>query len=340
MWADLLKTILLLGSLTGSVISMEVECPQKMVNGTVGETITLSCKYKSSVSSTQNLVIRWSTYTGQNAGLQLFYMYQGGQWYPIGVPEGKYEGISTTTATNASIFIRNAEIKDTGIYVCEVSNVPDVAGTLSAHVFAYVRGKPSKTTCSKQEETHENVHWVYLSCSSEALPRPTYEWWRIAPDNSRHIVEGQMDNRTGILNITDPQNMMTGVYRCIARNEMGEDTCDYEEKKAKVSSSSSTAIIIGVVFAVIILSVVIGVTVWFVLYKKKKSTKTNTKSKSSGSVTAVRTASNYSSVTRDETLPVTSDMAELRKNEESTTYNQKSPTPPPTNRTTSIELEV
>ncbi|XP_043913146.1 V-set and immunoglobulin domain-containing protein 1-like [Protopterus annectens] len=346
MWTNLLKTIILIGSLAGGVISMQVTCPEKMVNGTVGQSITLYCNYETSLPIADGLVIRWSFYTRQVPRPKLFYTYQMGNWFPSEVPEGKYEGTTAATAKNASIIIRNAETEDTGMYTCEVTNVPDVSGTISANVFAYIRGKPTKTTCIKQVENHEDYHWVFLSCSSKAMPPPTYEWQWKSSGGSYHDVEGEMNNRTGILNITNPMNMKTGIYRCTARNEMGEDVCDYEEKEDKETSSSSTAsstaIIIGVVIAIILLLVVTGVTVWFVLYKKKeegKSTKTTAKSKSAGSYKAVAADSNYSTVASQEAFPSTINTTEVEVSEESAAYNKKTATPPPTERT-SIELQV
>lgn len=57
-----------------------------------------------------------------------------------------YEGrvqppFSPATTKNASIIIRNIQPSDTGVYSCQVHNLPDVEGVSEADIFVLVFGK-------------------------------------------------------------------------------------------------------------------------------------------------------------------------------------------------------
>uniref|UniRef100_A0A3Q4H2T8 V-set and immunoglobulin domain-containing protein 1 n=1 Tax=Neolamprologus brichardi TaxID=32507 RepID=A0A3Q4H2T8_NEOBR len=249
------------------------------VNVTIDGTVLLDCMFATTVATTAALTIQWeflskSAMTAQQVDAvycsdysHIFY-YQSGQ---VVIPKS-YEGRIQTPAApgdtkNASITIRNMQPSDSGLYTCEVHNLPDVDGQSQANIIVNVLEKPSAPYCA----VHGNVesgHLVTLTCHSEqGNPTPTYNWAKMDQTKTRRPVELCFFSATttGILEIRNISQFEFGEYQCIATNVVGFATCTIE-----LSPEVADGVIAGAVIGALLGCVLIGLVAWFIAHTVKK----------------------------------------------------------------------
>ncbi|XP_055965362.1 immunoglobulin superfamily member 11 isoform X2 [Sorex fumeus] len=120
---------LLLLSLHGVAVSLEVSESPGSVQVARGQTAVLPCTFTTS-AALLNLNVIWMVIPLANANQpEQVILYQGGQMFD-GAPRfhGRVGFTGTMPATNVSIFINNTQLSDTGTYQCLVNNLPDRAG--------------------------------------------------------------------------------------------------------------------------------------------------------------------------------------------------------------------
>uniref|UniRef100_A0A8C4SYC7 V-set and immunoglobulin domain-containing protein 1 n=1 Tax=Erpetoichthys calabaricus TaxID=27687 RepID=A0A8C4SYC7_ERPCA len=146
----------------------QIHTPSPRINTTAGGNVTLQCNFQTSEPLT-NLFIQWQF---TDTRLQ----------HNSGSTPPKYGGRVFASAPNsATINITNMQPSDSGTYVCEVMNVPDIEGTTQASILVSVLGKspPSKPYCAAHG-TEERGHLITLTCSSNmGLPSPLYTWSKL-----------------------------------------------------------------------------------------------------------------------------------------------------------------
>ncbi|CAI5644084.1 unnamed protein product [Oreochromis niloticus] len=259
------QLLLVLLSITGCVELITVTTMQKYVNVTIGESVLLDCTFTTTAATTSGLTIQWEFLSKSAMTAQQIFYYQSGQ---VVIPKS-YEGRLQTPATpgatmNASITIRNMQPSDSGLYTCEVHNLPDVDGQSQANIVVNVLEKPSAPYCA----VHGNVesgHLVTLTCHSEqGNPTPTYNWAKLDQTKTRRPVLGRTTT-TGILEIKNISQFEFGEYQCNATNVVGFATCTIE-----LNPEAADGVIAGAVIGALLGCVLIGLVAWFIAHTVKK----------------------------------------------------------------------
>ncbi|KAF1420163.1 V-set and immunoglobulin domain-containing protein 1, partial [Spheniscus humboldti] len=288
----------------GHVSGVVVTVPEKTVNVTTGGNATLLCTYKSS-GLLGNFFIQWSFYSAKESQLHTIYYYSGGQSYSYG--EFKNRITAATGPGNASITISNMQPSDTGSYTCEVFSPQGDAGQSQKSVIVSVLVKPSKPFC-KIEGTPEKGHLIYLLCKcEEGLPHPTYHWYKV-DENTLKPVTQQLNPNTGILYIGNLTTFETGYYRCIARNFLGNSTCELD----LTANHSDSGIVVGALIGAILAAAIICIIVW-VLTKKAKNKKSS--SNEMQEMAHKQSTAEYVQVPNEENVPATTVLSSNATNE-------------------------
>uniref|UniRef100_A0A3Q3JNQ2 V-set and immunoglobulin domain-containing protein 1 n=1 Tax=Monopterus albus TaxID=43700 RepID=A0A3Q3JNQ2_MONAL len=260
------QCLLVLLSISGCVELITVTTPQKNVNVTVGGSVLLQCMYVSSVETTTTLMFQWDHVrpSSMTAPQQVYY-YQSGVNITGKSYMGRVQPPSSPGATkNVSIIISNMQPSDSGIYTCEVHNVPDVDGKSQSSIVVTVLEKPSIPYCAIHGDV-ESGHEVTLTCHSErGSPTPTYTWTRLDQSKTKRPVLGQVKT-TGILEIRNISQFEFGEYECNATNVVGFSTCTID-----LSHEVAGGMIAGAVIGALLGCVLILLVVWFIAHTMKK----------------------------------------------------------------------
>ncbi|XP_041808391.1 V-set and immunoglobulin domain-containing protein 1-like [Chelmon rostratus] len=256
--------LLVLISIIGCVELITVRTPQKYINVTVGGSVLLQCTFETTAQTT-NLNIQWDFVSSSSMTSQQVYYYQAGKEVITKSYEGRLQPPSSPATTrNASITISNMKSSDTGVYTCDVHNLPDVDGQTQANIIVHVLEKPSAPYCAVHGDV-ESGHLVTLTCHSErGSPTPTYTWTRLDQTKTRMPVLGRVTT-TGILEIRNISQFEFGEYQCNATNAVGYSTCTIE-----LSADVGDGVIAGAVIGALLGCVLIILAVWFIVHTMKR----------------------------------------------------------------------
>ncbi|KAE8287930.1 V-set and immunoglobulin domain-containing protein 1 Cortical thymocyte marker CTX Precursor [Larimichthys crocea] len=255
--------LVVLISMIGCVDLITVSTPHKRVNVTVGESVLLQCMFDT-ISDTKGLTIQWDFDSPSSIAPQQVYYYQAGNYVVTTYKDRLELPSSPATTRNASIIIRNMQLSDTGVYTCEVHNIPDVTGKSQVTILVNVHERPSTPYCS----THGNVetgHLVTLTChSEEGVPPPMYTWTRLDQAKTRRTMLGMM-TKSGKLEFRNISQFEFGEYQCNATNSVGFAICTIE-----LSADSGDGVVAGAVIGALLGCVLIILVVWFIAHALKK----------------------------------------------------------------------
>ncbi|XP_076833537.1 V-set and immunoglobulin domain-containing protein 2-like [Brachyhypopomus gauderio] len=166
----------------------------------------------------------------------------------------------------ASVKILNVQPSDSGLYICDVTNPNNWAGSGQGLINLTVLVAPSVPECQLTGSTYVGDD-VTLTCrSSEGFPTPIYSWSRemSEPLPSSSVVE---DRHTGALILTNLSAAFAGTYICHASNALGVEACSVA---VKVAHGGDAALVGGVLMGVFLLLLLVGaVTTHFLCYKKR-----------------------------------------------------------------------
>ncbi|XP_062384966.1 V-set and immunoglobulin domain-containing protein 1-like [Sardina pilchardus] len=260
--------IILLCNMLGLVHSITVTMPARSVNVTEGGTVLLACMF-TTTSPTTSLVVQWTFNEKQGTGQpQQVVYYQGGTTVFGHEFQGRVKLLSNPALTkNATISIDNMQQDDTGMFTCEVDNIPDIEGRNEMTVVVNVLVKPSVPYCSIHGEV-ETGHRVTLSChSKEGNPPPTYTWTNMEAGAPKEI-KGTQDIKKGTLVIQNISEVQFGEYQCVASNGVGAGTCMID-----LSEEINDGIIAGAVIGALLICGAIGLLIWAVTHHLKKTHK-------------------------------------------------------------------
>ncbi|KAM6222049.1 immunoglobulin superfamily member 11 isoform 4-T4 [Rhynchocyon petersi] len=171
---------LLLLSLHGIAVSLEVSENPGSVQVARGQTAVLPCTFTTSAALI-NLNVIWMVIPLSNANQpEQVILYQGGQMFD-GAPRfhGRVGFTGTMPTTNVSIFINNTQLSDTGTYQCLVNNLPDRGGRNIGVTGLTVLVPPSAPHCQIQGSQDIGSDVILLCSSEEGIPRPTYLWEKL-----------------------------------------------------------------------------------------------------------------------------------------------------------------
>ncbi|XP_034033289.1 V-set and immunoglobulin domain-containing protein 1-like [Thalassophryne amazonica] len=241
-----------------------VKTPQKHINVTAGENALLQCNFVT-IAETSGLTIQWDFISMSSMMPNQIYYYQSGKVVIADSYKSRIHPPSTpATSRNASILIENMQPSDTGMYTCEVHNIPDVEGQSEANIIVNVFEKPSTPYCAVHGDV-ESGHLVTLTCHSEhGSPKPTYTWTRLDQTKSRRPVLGHV-TENGILEIKNISQFQFGEYQCNAANVAGFSSC-----KIELNAEAGDGVIAGAVIGALLGCVLIILAVWFIAHMLKK----------------------------------------------------------------------
>ncbi|KAM6161911.1 immunoglobulin superfamily member 11 isoform 3-T3 [Erethizon dorsatum] len=216
---------LLLLSLHGVAVSLEVSESPGSIQVARGQTAVLPCTFSTS-AALLNLNVIWMVIPLSNANQpEQVILYQGGQMFD-GAPRfhSRVGFTGTMPATNVSIFINNTQLSDTGTYQCLVNNLPDRGGRNIGVTGLTVLVPPSAPHCQIQGSQDIGSDVILLCSSEEGIPRPTYLWEKL--DNTLKLPPtATQDQVQGTVTIRNISALSSGLYQCVASNAIGTSTC-------------------------------------------------------------------------------------------------------------------
>nr|XP_061797450.1 CXADR-like membrane protein [Nerophis lumbriciformis] len=169
---------------------------------------------------------------------------------------------------DASLLISDLLLTDSGEYYCKVKT----GGKYHwSQVNLIVLVKPSKPTCRMDGDLLEGSD-VKLSCKSSDGSDPiNYKWERVL-DKGKSL--GKLPNMA-LIDLKNPELVTlrnltmdsTGVYRCTASNDVGEENCTIEVTMEHVRDMGKVAgAVVGISLGVLIVILII----WLVFQTKEK----------------------------------------------------------------------
>ncbi|XP_060623689.2 immunoglobulin superfamily member 10 [Anolis sagrei] len=135
---------------------------------------------------------------------------------------GKYKLLE-----NGTLFIREATINDRGSYTCKAQNY---IGDSTVAVFVIIVAHPPRITNRPPRHIHTTAGVaIQLHCMALGVPTPEITWE--LPDHSLLSTgsKGQSSGSElihpqGTLIIQNPRSTHSGIYKCMAKNQLGTDS--------------------------------------------------------------------------------------------------------------------
>ncbi|XP_041427823.1 V-set and immunoglobulin domain-containing protein 1 isoform X1 [Xenopus laevis] len=280
-------------SLTALSHCVQVTIQNPIINVTSGQNATLYCTYILNNQNKNNLVIQWNIFQAKSQNQETLspcfspeegslnqclktaygrdargrcnwknqvFFYQNNQ--SLSGPSYKNRVTAAMSPGNATITISNMQSQDTGIYTCEVLNLPESSG--QGKILLTVLVPPSVPHCSIRGAV-ETGHFISLLCySEEGMPRPIYSWNRVE-NGLLKSTPSQMNQQKGSLIIGNLTDFEEGYYRCTASNNLGNATCELNLHTGGEGGVIAAAVIGGLLAAAIIIAIV-----WFLVVKRKQ----------------------------------------------------------------------
>ncbi|XP_008306723.1 CXADR-like membrane protein [Cynoglossus semilaevis] len=207
-----------------SLLSVGAQTEMKKV---FGDNATLPCHFQ--FPSSNSLDIEWLLQK-PDSKQKVIITFFGGQVYTNEATGSERLSFAADYLNgDASLLISDLLLSDSGEYYCKVKS----GGTYHwSQVNLIVLVKPSKPTCWKDRKPLEGSD-VKLSCESSEGSEPiSYKWERVL-DKGKSL--GKLPNlalidlkNPGIVTLRNLTMDSTGVYKCTATNDVGEENCTVE----------------------------------------------------------------------------------------------------------------
>ncbi|XP_023680562.1 CXADR-like membrane protein isoform X1 [Paramormyrops kingsleyae] len=248
-----------------SLLAAHAQTEMKRV---VGDNATLPCHHQFWQADAHMLDIEWllqKPSSKQNVVITYF----GGRVYemPEGAP-GRLSFAGDYLKGDASLLISDLALTDSGEYFCKVKSGGKYHWNT---VTLLVLVKPSKPRCWMEGRLLQGSD-VRLSCRSADGSEPIrYRWDRLL-DKGKNVGRlpplALMDLKNPeIITLRNLTQDSTGMYRCTASNDVGEENCLIEVKMNYVRGVGVVAgAVVGVSFGVLLIILII----WLVFRKKEK----------------------------------------------------------------------
>ncbi|KAJ7987264.1 hypothetical protein DPEC_G00336930 [Dallia pectoralis] len=229
-----------------------------------GERVILGCAYTFEPGDTGDLDIEWSMISPDATQKdRLLLSYAGGIEYVHGTPDltkGLDFATDDPSQGNASLTIASLSPAHSATYQCKVKKSP---GVDMRKVSLVVMVRPSVPKCWLEGEAVKGEA-VSLHCNSSQGSSPlSYAWTR---DTGPVLATATQSHVTGgVLSISNHSETFAGVYACEVTNAVGSERCTI--KLAANEPPNRTGAIIGTVVGCLLLTVIIAILIWLVLYK-------------------------------------------------------------------------
>ncbi|KAL4660639.1 CXADR-like membrane protein isoform X1 [Arapaima gigas] len=234
----------------------------------VGDNATLPCHHSFWQADAQMLDIEWLLQKpGSKQNVVITYF--GGRVYEV--REGEPSRLSFAgeyLRGDASLLITDLALTDSGEYFCKVKSGGKYHWN-TVHLIVLV--KPSKPRCWMEGRLLQGND-VKLSCRSADGSDPIHYRWERVLDKGKNV--GKLPP-LALVDLKNPEIITlknltlesTGVYRCTASNDVGEENCFIEVTMHYVHGVGMVAgAVVGVSFGVLLIILII----WMVFRKKEK----------------------------------------------------------------------
>ncbi|XP_027733385.1 V-set and immunoglobulin domain-containing protein 2 isoform X2 [Vombatus ursinus] len=239
--------------------SVEVKVPIEPLSKPAGEAAELTCSYYTSVG--ENFALKWSfVQPGNPISSAETELYLTG-------PQAKRATLLQNPPTGGVATLRLTDIRssDTGTYLCQVNNPPDFYNNGLGLVNLTVLVPPTKPTCGQSGQISVGGGAALTCSSSGGAPRPVYTWVRLGSAPTPAPGSMVQDEVSGRLILTNLSLTSSGVYRCVAANQLGSAFCELTLAVTDPSKGRVAGTVIGVLLGLLFL--VVGV---FCLLKFQK----------------------------------------------------------------------
>ncbi|XP_077460917.1 basement membrane-specific heparan sulfate proteoglycan core protein-like [Stigmatopora argus] len=161
-----------------------------------------------------------------------------------------YKDNSELQSSGGTYIFPSISYKDAGNFTCKAQN--KYGNTISSQVVVEVQHRPQDTRISARPSSNVSVgSSVSLTCSSDAIPAVTYNWYKDNEESSKF---------TGaIFNIINFQPDNEGVYHCMAQNIMGTQkaTIQLLVKAASPIIMAVSCTMAGILFILLLVTVLL-----------------------------------------------------------------------------------
>ncbi|XP_034023918.1 CXADR-like membrane protein [Thalassophryne amazonica] len=234
----------------------------------VGDNATLPCHHQFWQSN--SLDIEWLLQK-PNSKQKVIITFFGGQVYTneaTGSEASRLSFAGEYLNGDASLLISDLLESDSGEYYCKVKT----GGKYHwSQVKLIVLVRPSKPECLMESRLVEGSD-VKLSCKSNDGSDPiSYKWERVL-DKGKSL--GKLPNMA-LIDLKNPEIVTlrnltidsTGVYRCTASNDVGEESCIIE---VTMKRAKNVQMVAGFAVATFLFVLIIILIIWLVFWKKEK----------------------------------------------------------------------
>ncbi|KAL0973300.1 hypothetical protein UPYG_G00201630 [Umbra pygmaea] len=250
-------------------LTMLMVSAQTDMKRVVGDNGTLPCHHQFWQSNAQSLDIEWLLQT-PNSKQRVIITFFGGQVYT-----NEESGMASRLSFagdylngDASLLLSDLQQTDSGEYSCKVKT----GGKYHwSQVNLIVLVKPSKPRCWMDGRLVKGSD-IKLSCKSSDGSHPINYKWEKVLDDGKSV--GKLPPLT-LLDLKNPEIVTlrnltkesSGIYKCTASNDVGEENCIIEVTMQYVRGMGVLAgAVVGVSFGVLLIILII----WLVFRKKEK----------------------------------------------------------------------
>ncbi|XP_029546467.1 CXADR-like membrane protein isoform X1 [Salmo trutta] len=243
-------------------------CAQTEMKRVVGDNATLPCHHQFWAGDAPTLDIEWLLLKPSSKQRVVITYFAGRVYDPNEAEAGRLSLAGDYLKGDASLLISDLTLSDSGEYSCKVKNGGKYHW-ITVNLIVLV--KPSKPRCWMEGRLLEGSD-VKMSCKSADGSDPiNYKWERVL-DKGKYV--GKLPplalidlKNSEIVTLRNLTKESTGVYKCTASNDVGEESCTVEVKIHYVRGMGVVAgAVVGVSFGVLLIILII----WLVFRKKEK----------------------------------------------------------------------
>ncbi|XP_045896798.1 CXADR-like membrane protein [Micropterus dolomieu] len=241
-------------------------CAQTEMKRVVGDNATLPCHHQFWVGDDPTLDIEWLLLKPTNRQRVVITYFAGQVFDPNEAEHGRVAFAGEYLKGDASLLISDLSLTDSGEYSCKVKTGAQYHwSTISLIVLA----KPSKPRCWMEGKLLEGGD-VKMSCKSAVGSDPIHYKWERVLDKGKYVGKLPL---MALIDLKNPEIVMlrnltkdsTGVYKCTASNDVGEESCTVQVKMQYVRGIGVVAgAVVGVSCGVLLIILII----WLVFRKK------------------------------------------------------------------------
>ncbi|XP_068186883.1 CXADR-like membrane protein [Antennarius striatus] len=241
---------------------------QTEIKKVVGDNATLPCHHQFWVGDDPTLDIEWLLLKPTNKHRVVITYFAGRVFDPNEAERGRVAFAGEYLKGDASLLISDLSLTDSGEYSCKVKTGVQYHWTT---IKLIVQVRPSKPQCWMEGKLLFGSD-VKMSCKSAGGSDPIrYRWERLL-DRGKYIEKlpplARIDlKHPEIVTLRNLTTDSTGLYKCTASNDVGEESCTVEVKMQYVRGMGVVAgAVVGVSFGVLLIILII----WLVFRKKEK----------------------------------------------------------------------